>query len=131
MAKFNERIKELRAKNNMTMEELGNVIGKGKSTIAGYESGARRPKMHNIRALADHFKVSIDYLLGHTDNPIPTKHSKNLAVLLAETDDYHYNGVPVSQQDLELLNSVLERIAKNSDNDNNNELITTRDKKDK
>jgi transcriptional regulator with XRE-family HTH domain len=129
MAKFSDRIKDLRAKKNLTMEELGNVIGKGKSTIAGYESGARRPKMHNIRKLADYFNVSIDYLLGHTDNPIPTKHSKNLAVLLAETDDYHYNGVPVSQEDLELLNSFLERIANKNDNEISTELLECPDSK--
>lgn len=34
-----------------------------------FEYGSSRPKIENIIALADYFDVSVDYLLGRTDNP--------------------------------------------------------------
>ena len=41
--KFAKRIKELRLSKDMTMEELGNKLGKTKSTISTWEKGSRSP----------------------------------------------------------------------------------------
>lgn len=70
MVSFKNRLKELRQKNQMTMKELGEKLGYSESTISMYESGKRQPKTSNdyIR-IADFFEVTVDYLLGRTDNP--------------------------------------------------------------
>ena len=34
-----------------------------------YESGERKPPFDKLITLADYFGVSIDYLVGRTDNP--------------------------------------------------------------
>ena len=39
------------------------------NTISRYESGEREPGINEIIAIADYFDVSVDYLLGVTDNP--------------------------------------------------------------
>lgn len=62
--KFAERIKELRLYKNMSMEELGEKLGKTKSTISTWENGKRSPKMNELENIADFFGVSIPYLLG-------------------------------------------------------------------
>ena len=39
------------------------------TSISRYESGAREAGYAELIALADYFNVSVDYLLGRTDNP--------------------------------------------------------------
>ena len=65
--KFAKRIKELRLSKDMTMEELGNKLGKTKSTISTWEKGSRSPKMGELEDIASFFNVSINYLLGLSD----------------------------------------------------------------
>ena len=59
MENIGERIKRLRSKKNMTLEELGNQVGVGKSTVRKWETGMianmRRDK---IAKLADALDVS-------------------------------------------------------------------------
>ena len=69
MANFSERIKELRHKNKMTQEKLGKVIGVGPDSIYIYEKGKAYPEVRNLIILAEFFNVSVDYLLGRTDDP--------------------------------------------------------------
>lgn len=63
-----KRIKELRLQKNMTLEELGNKVGVGKSTVRKWETGAianmRRDK---IWKLADALDVPIPELMGWID----------------------------------------------------------------
>ena len=58
-------IKKLRLQNNLTQEELGEIIGVKKSAIAKYESGrVENLKRSSIEKLANYFDVSPAYLLG-------------------------------------------------------------------
>lgn len=69
MANFSERIKELRRKHGMTQAALGKIIGVTRDSIYTYEKGINYPEVRNLITLADHFGVSLDYLIGRTDNP--------------------------------------------------------------
>lgn len=69
MANFFERIKELRCKRGMTQEALGKVIGVKPDSIYIYERGKAYPEVRKLIVLADFFGVSLDYLVGRTDNP--------------------------------------------------------------
>ena len=65
------RIKELRVQNKETQEELGKIVNLSKATISKYESGELDISNDTLIKLADHYNVSIDYLLGRTsDEPI-------------------------------------------------------------
>lgn len=66
---FSERIKELRMENGMTQEEVGKIIGVKRYSVYSYEKGLNYPEVRGLIILADYFKVSIDYLVGRTDNP--------------------------------------------------------------
>lgn len=44
-------------------------LGIGQNNISRYESGVMEADYKTLIALADYFDVSIDYLLGRTDNP--------------------------------------------------------------
>lgn len=64
-----QKIKVLREKKGMTLEELGNEVGVGKSTVRKWETGMianmRRDK---ISKLAKALNVEPSYLMGWDDN---------------------------------------------------------------
>lgn len=67
-------IKQLRLKNNMTLEQLGDKVGVGKSTVRKWENGMiANMRRDNIAKLAEVFNVSPTYLIGFDNNvsPIP------------------------------------------------------------
>ena len=72
MESMGTRIKNLRLENNMTLEELGNKVGVGKSTVRKWENGMianmRRDK---IAKLADALNVSPAYLMGWNESSKP------------------------------------------------------------
>ena len=63
-----KRIRDLRKRKKLTMKQLGQVIGVAESTISLYESGKRQPDNDTLQKFADYFDVSVDYLLGRTDD---------------------------------------------------------------
>ena len=67
MAKFGEIIRVLRIKHGYSQQRLANRIGIGRSAIANYESGLREPDLDTVEAFADFFDVSVDDLMGRTD----------------------------------------------------------------
>jgi transcriptional regulator with XRE-family HTH domain len=59
-----KRIKELREKNSMTLEEVGNSLQVHKTTIMRWENGqTEKIKLPMLEALSKLFKVSPDYLI--------------------------------------------------------------------
>lgn len=69
MAKFSERIKALRKEKGLSQAALGSVIDVKQDSIYIYEKGLNYPEVRKLIALADYFGVSLDYLVGRTDNP--------------------------------------------------------------
>lgn len=57
------RVAELRNKAGLTQEALAAEIGLGRGTIAGIETGGDRGGILSMVAIADHFKVPMDWLL--------------------------------------------------------------------
>lgn len=59
------RIKRLREEKGMTLEELGDKVGVGKSTVRKWETGMiANMKRDKIAKLADALDVSPGYLMG-------------------------------------------------------------------
>lgn len=72
------RIKELRTQRKITQEELGNIINVQKAAVSKYELGRAVPSTDVLTKLANYFNVSVDYLLGRTDEPQGTGFQKGL-----------------------------------------------------
>ncbi|SNT30403.1 Helix-turn-helix [Anaerovirgula multivorans] len=66
---FAERVKTLRIKKNIKQSELGKIVGLSDNAVSDIERGYRLTTMEKLNALADFFDVSVDYLMGRTDNP--------------------------------------------------------------
>ncbi|MFW6047190.1 MAG: helix-turn-helix domain-containing protein [Candidatus Woesearchaeota archaeon] len=76
MAEFPNRLKELRGEKNITQNKLAEHLGVSRSTIAGYETGKRKPEYETLQKLANYFSVSVDYLIGNTDEMKPAQKIK-------------------------------------------------------
>lgn len=62
------RLKDLRMKNNELQEDIGKIIGVSGRAIGNYETGKRKMSPEIVLKLAEHFKVTTDYLLGKDVN---------------------------------------------------------------
>lgn len=67
--KYGDRIALLREKRGLTQEELSNKIGISRAALSHYETNRREPDYETINKIANYFNVTVDYLLGRTDQP--------------------------------------------------------------
>lgn len=65
---FGQRIVELRKRQGLTQTELAKTIGISRSALSLYEIEKRQPDWETINKMASLFDVSVDYLLGRTDD---------------------------------------------------------------
>jgi transcriptional regulator with XRE-family HTH domain len=107
---FAKRLKQLRKKRKLTMQEVADYIGVAKSTYAGYESGYRQPTIESIQSISRKLRTSADYLLGLTDLEEPPAELNHNAKQYLNYDKLHWDGVPLERDDLELIRSLLERV---------------------
>ncbi len=67
--KFAQRLNLLLEQHNITKQALGDAIGVSRPAISQFANGANLPSIDKLVALAEYFKVSVDYLLGISDIP--------------------------------------------------------------
>jgi DNA-binding XRE family transcriptional regulator len=63
MMKFQEKVKRARSEFDLTQQELADLVGVSKRSIAAYEAGIK-PRSNVARKLAKTLKTSVDYLLN-------------------------------------------------------------------
>ncbi len=68
MKDFSEVLRMLRTERKVSQKVLGEQLGISDRNIRFYESGEHRPDFEGLLLLADYFEVSLDYLVGRTDN---------------------------------------------------------------
>lgn len=69
-----ERLKMLRG--NRTQEDIAKGIGVSRARYSHYENGRSEPDMETLQKISRFFNVSIDFLLGESDEQL-TKQEKN------------------------------------------------------
>ena len=67
------RLKELRKQQGVTQLKLAMDLHMNQNTISRYETGEREAGYEELIRIADYFDVSIDYLLGRSNDPIVSK----------------------------------------------------------
>lgn len=65
---FTERLIELRKEDRKTQEEMATILNVKRSTYGAYERGTILPPYDKIESIAKYFNVSVDYLMGNTNN---------------------------------------------------------------
>lgn len=85
METIGTRIKNLRKKNNLTQEQLGNKLFFSGKTIFSWESNRTKPDLNALRKLSEIFHTPINYLL-YGDNE--TKTFENEIKIRLTKDEY-------------------------------------------
>ena len=63
------RLRECRENAKLSQKYVAITLGIASPSVANWERGKTRPSNENVVKLADLYGVSVDYLLGRTDNP--------------------------------------------------------------
>ena len=102
-----ERVKQLRKSRGITQDELGAVLGDrttgkplSRGQVSNLETGKRNFNIHQIKVLADYFKVSIE-TLGFESDEIETIDLLERARLIFENEN-----VPMEEKQ-DLYESVM------------------------
>lgn len=66
---FSERIIQIKRDKKLLQKDIATAIGITIRNYQRYEKGEAQPTLPVLLRLADYFDVSIDYLVGRTDNP--------------------------------------------------------------
>ena len=118
---FQDRLKELRIKNNLSQKKLADAVGVAQSSINYWESGQRIPSIDACARIAEYFDVNIEDLLdltaeieaGNKDKPIVTARkpytlNNEEAHLLKLFDRLNNKGQEKATEQLELLTKIPE-----------------------
>lgn len=63
-----KNLRELRESEELSQLQLALKLGLNQNTISQYENGQREADYQTLIMCADFFDVSIDYLIGRTDD---------------------------------------------------------------
>ena len=87
MATFGQRLRELRRENQLTTKELSSDLDVAQSTISRYENDLREPRRDFLEKVSSYFNVSVDYILGNTDNKSDDLITPNLSTKFNSVED--------------------------------------------
>lgn len=64
MASIGEKLKELRAREHLTQQELADKLCISRSRLNNYEQGIREPDFDTLFSLSEFFNVDLDFFAG-------------------------------------------------------------------
>lgn len=64
-----KRIRDLREDRDLTQVKMGEILSCSQRVYSNYERGDIDIPTEILIKLADYYDVSVDYILGRTDNP--------------------------------------------------------------
>lgn len=70
MRTFIEKIRGLREDNDLTQQQIADVLGTSQTMYARYERGANEIPLHHLITLCKFYNVSADYLLDTTPSKL-------------------------------------------------------------
>lgn len=79
------RIKEARQRAGLLQKDIAEQLGIASNTFHGYESGKHTPTPQMLRRIADICGVTVDYLLGGSEEEPSTERSNDVLAIAVET----------------------------------------------
>ncbi|CAK1234336.1 DNA-binding transcriptional regulator [Fructobacillus fructosus] len=61
------RLAELRKEKGLSQKYVASFLGLTKQAVQRYEAGISEPTITNLKKMATYFNVTIDYLVGYSD----------------------------------------------------------------
>lgn len=106
-----ERIKELANKQGLSINALEEKLGYSRNTL--YSLKKQKASTERMQEIADYLNVSLDYLLGRTDNPAIAKDD---TITGYTSDDLRkmaenaktFDGKPLTEEDIDAIQNIIE-----------------------
>jgi transcriptional regulator with XRE-family HTH domain len=73
------KIQELRKENDVSQKQLANFLGISQGNLCDWEKGRSEPDIAMLVALSNYFNVSIDYIVGRSDDYGIIKKTENFS----------------------------------------------------
>ncbi|HCT6711164.1 helix-turn-helix domain-containing protein [Enterococcus faecalis] len=101
-----ERIKKLAKQKDKSLQQVARELKYGENYFYSLNAG-KQPTAEKLQEIADYFNVSVDYLLGRTDDTKATDEKKS-----ADLDDVldnvmSFDGEPLDDHDREVIRAYL------------------------
>ena len=106
-----ERIKELAKKQGLSLNALEEKLGYSRNTL--YSLKRQKASAERMQELADFFNVSLDYLLGRTDNPailsdlVTTADGRTVDLSNLRERVVLFDGKPLSDEDVDKIAQII------------------------
>lgn len=78
---FSERLKKLRKQAHLTQTEVAEKLGISQQAYASWERGIKKPTQDNLVKIAQILNVSIDYLIGTSDESVKADELDNVELI--------------------------------------------------
>ncbi|WP_104929843.1 helix-turn-helix transcriptional regulator [Streptococcus suis] len=104
------RLKELRQEKKLSQKELAKKIGVHYRTLQNWENGESQIKPDKAQALADHFGVSVGYLLGYEEQSDKPLFTVDYSMLRTIEDINDIEEIDNLITDTLLANRILDRL---------------------
>ena len=105
-----ERTKEISKKRGMSLQDAAKSAGIGINSI--YQWKKQMPSVDRIKLVADVLNVSVDYLLGNTDDMHANKKADTSSDDLKEYFDEHpvlkFDGKEIPDAEMKIIKRILE-----------------------
>ena len=74
---YTRRIRDIREDNDLTQQQIAEILGTSQTMYARYERGANELPIRHLIRLAEYYRLSTDYLLGLTNGKETLSKQKN------------------------------------------------------
>ena len=108
-----ERIKELANKQGLSINALEEKLGYSRNTLCSLKK--QKASTERMQEIADYLNVSLDYLLGRTDNPAIANakeqfffEGKEVDVEELASTAMRFNGKPLTDEDKKAIQNIIE-----------------------
>lgn len=87
-----DAFKRFRKHLNLSQTDVARTLKMKQQSYSRFERGESSPRVDDLLNLADTYGVSVDYLLGRSDDPHPPKFDKKTLALLRAMEDKFQSG---------------------------------------
>ena len=103
-----ERIKETAKLRGTNLKNLAKQVGLSENAIYSWKN--KTPRTDNVQAVADVLGVSVDYLLGNTDEMHSNKKDApyDLKEFIDSTPVLKYDGKDIPEAEMRIIRRILE-----------------------
>ncbi|AGK72139.1 Cro/CI family transcriptional regulator [Streptococcus cristatus] len=84
---FSERLKESRKQARLTQVEIAEKLGISQPAYASWERGTKKPTQENLVKLAQVLNVTIDYLVGNSEEEMTNKELEDIEILFRKNSE--------------------------------------------